>query len=174
MCFYWLPVALPCHFRWRHHSSIECEGSGNSFWGASASIRGSIQHPVFSVMRGDWGAVWGSRTHKLTLSTRRRRVWCPNRQILCCFLIGPFEVTCSNDDVAHANEVMWPLKTIDLLSFSLSDWLGPRWAMYTTFKVLPQSFIFTWTAVTNNACEICKNASYCCAQKYDTWRQYPE
>ena len=25
----------------------------------------------------------------------------------------------------------------------------------------------------NNAFEICKNASYCCARKYETWRQYP-
>ena len=25
-----------------------------------------------------------------------------------------------------------------------------------------------------NAFQICKNASYCCARKYGTWRQYPE
>ena len=33
--------------------------------------------------------------------------------------------------------------------------------------VLSQSFIFTWTAVTNNAFDICKNASYCYARKYE-------
>ena len=33
VCFYWLPVALRCHFRWLHISSIECGGSGNSFGG---------------------------------------------------------------------------------------------------------------------------------------------
>ena len=42
------------------------------------------------------------------------------------------------------------------------------------FKVLSPSLIFTWTAVTNNAFETCKNASYCFARKYETWRQYPE
>ena len=42
------------------------------------------------------------------------------------------------------------------------------------FKVLSPSFIFMWTAATNNTFEICKNASYCCARKYETWRQYPE
>ena len=36
------------------------------------------------------------------------------------------------------------------------------------------SFIFTWTAVTNNAFEICQNASHCCARKFEIWRQYPE
>ena len=41
------------------------------------------------------------------------------------------------------------------------------------FRVLSPSFIFTWTALTNNAFEICKNASHCCAWKYETWRQYP-
>ena len=39
--------------------------------------------------------------------------------------------------------------------------------------VLSPSFIFTWKVVTNNAVEIYKNASYCCAGKYETWRQYP-
>ena len=39
--------------------------------------------------------------------------------------------------------------------------------------VLSPSFIFTWKVVTNNAAEIYKNASYCCAGKYETWRQYP-
>ena len=39
--------------------------------------------------------------------------------------------------------------------------------------VLSESFIFTWTAVTNNAFDICKNASYCCTRKYETWTQYP-
>ena len=36
------------------------------------------------------------------------------------------------------------------------------------------SFIFTWTAVNSNEFEICKNATYCCARKNETWRQYPE
>ena len=40
-------------------------------------------------------------------------------------------------------------------------------------RVLSPSFIFTWKVVTNNAVEIYKNASYCCAGKYETWRQYP-
>ena len=39
--------------------------------------------------------------------------------------------------------------------------------------VLSPSFIFTWKVVTNNAVEIYKNVSYCCAGKYETWRQYP-
>ena len=37
-------------------------------------------------------------------------------------------------------------------------------------KILSPSLIFTWTAVTNNTFEMCKNASYCCARKYETWR----
>ena len=35
------------------------------------------------------------------------------------------------------------------------------------FKVLSPSLILTWTAVTNNVFDICKNASYCCARKYE-------
>ena len=27
--------------------------------------------------------------------------------------------------------------------------------------------------VTNDAFEICRNVSYCCPRKYETWRQYP-
>ena len=40
------------------------------------------------------------------------------------------------------------------------------------FKALSPSFIFTWTTATNNAFDICKNASYCYARKFETWRQY--
>ena len=57
------------------------------------------------------------------------------------------------------------LSEVSLLHFSES---------LSLFKVLSPSFIFTWTAVTNNAFEICKNASYCCARKYETWRPYSE
>ena len=39
VCFYWLPVALRCHFRWRHISSIECGGSGSSFGGVCIHSR---------------------------------------------------------------------------------------------------------------------------------------
>ena len=44
----------------------------------------SVEPPV----RGDWGAVWGSPTHKLTLSPRLRRVWGPHKKLVGCFLIG--------------------------------------------------------------------------------------
>ena len=39
--------------------------------------------------------------------------------------------------------------------------------------VLSTSFMFTWTAVTSNAFEICRNVRYWCPRKYETWRQYP-
>ena len=39
VCFYWLPVALRCHFRWRPVSSIECGGSGSSFGGVCIHSR---------------------------------------------------------------------------------------------------------------------------------------
>ena len=39
--------------------------------------------------------------------------------------------------------------------------------------VLSTSFRFTWTVVTSNAFEICRNVRYCCPRKYETWRQYP-
>ena len=39
--------------------------------------------------------------------------------------------------------------------------------------VLSTSFMFTRTAVTSNAFEICRNVRYCCPRKYETWRQYP-
>ena len=38
----------------------------------------------------------------------------------------------------------------------------------SSFKALSPCFIFTWTAVTNNVFEICKNASYCFARNYET------
>ena len=38
--------------------------------------------------------------------------------------------------------------------------------------VLSPSFIFTLTAITNNAFEICTNASYCWPRNYETWRHY--
>ena len=41
------------------------------------------------------------------------------------------------------------------------------------FKVSSTSFIFTWTAVNNNAFEICRNVKFCCPRKYETWRQNP-
>ena len=34
------------------------------------------------------------------------------------------------------------------------------------------SLIFTWTEVTYNVFEICRNVSYCCPQKYETWIIY--
>ena len=48
-------------------------------------------------------------------------------------------------------------------------------APHIIFKVLSTSFIFTWTAVTNNAFEIPKTAtcSCCCAREFETWREYP-
>ena len=63
---------------------------------------------TFMWMRGTWGAVGG-----------------------CCFLIGPFEVTRKKPYVKYANEVMWPAKTIGLLSLLRFDWLGPSVGMYT-------------------------------------------
>ena len=90
-----------------------CEGSGNTL-GVAASVRGTIQHDVFSdklpPMRGNWGAVWGSHTHKLTLSPRLRRAWSSHRSILGCFLIGPFGSREQIDDVSYANECRDPLK----------------------------------------------------------------
>ena len=85
VCFYWLPVTsplLPPHAR-----------DLGTLWGVAASVRGSIQHPVFSnlwpPMRGDWGAVWGSRTHKLTP----------------CMYVPSYECVCS---LPHArNPVRW-------------------------------------------------------------------
>ena len=107
MCLYWLPAALLCYFRWRHHSSLPMRGIWDAL-GVAASVRGSIQHDVFSdklpPMRGDWGAVWGSRTHKLTLSPRLRRAWSSHRPILGCFLIGPFGSREQINDVSYANE----------------------------------------------------------------------
>ena len=83
-----------------------------TLWGPSASVRGSIQHPVFSdllpPMRGDWGAVRGLRTHKLTLSTRLRRIWGPHRQILSRALIGRNGSREQIDDVSYANEARDP------------------------------------------------------------------
>ena len=83
-------------------------GIWEHFWGVSASVRGSIQHPVFSVMRADWGAVWGSRAHNLTPSTRLWRAWCPNRQIFGCSLIGRNGSREQIDGVSHANETRDP------------------------------------------------------------------
>ena len=40
--------------------------------------------------------------------------------------------------------------------------------------VLSQSFIFKWTAVSNNAFDICKNASYCSNRKYELGDNTPE
>ena len=83
-----------------------------TLWGIAASVRGSIQHHVFSnlwpPMRGDWGAVWGSRTHKLTLSPRLRRVWGSHRPIVCCFLIGRNGSSEQIDDVSNDSEVRHP------------------------------------------------------------------
>ena len=119
------------------HPPFPCEGSGNTLGGA-AFVRGSIQHPVFSnlwpPMRGDWGAVWGLRTHKLT----------------SCTYVSSYECVCS---LPHAKElradwsreVTWTtwwripmlishvtLKTIPLLSLLRSDWLWPEIARITT------------------------------------------
>ena len=58
--------------------------------GASASVRGSVQHPVFSVMRGDWGAVWGLRTHKPASPPDCVGPGVQTCKILGCFLIDPF------------------------------------------------------------------------------------
>ena len=43
-----------------------------------------------------------------------------------------FEVTWTNWRRFQCKWVTWPQKTIALLSFSRSHWLGPSWAMYTT------------------------------------------
>ena len=83
-------------------------------------------------MRGDWGAVWDSSTHKLAPSTRLGRPWCPNRQILRCFLIGPNGSREQFDDVSYANEAHDPQETIAPLFFLRSDWLGPSVAIFTT------------------------------------------
>ena len=41
-------------------------------------------------MQGDWGAVWGSRTHKLACPLDCEGPGVQTCKILCCFLIGPF------------------------------------------------------------------------------------
>ena len=85
-----------------------------TLWGVAASVRGSIQHNVFSdiwpPMRGDWGAVWGSRTHKLTLSPRLRRVWGPHKKLVGCFLIGRNGSREHKWWRSNANETRDPLK----------------------------------------------------------------
>ena len=47
VCFYWLPVALLCHFWWRRHSSFPMRGIWEKVLGVAASLRGSIHHNVF-------------------------------------------------------------------------------------------------------------------------------
>ena len=82
--------------------------------GVAVSVRGSIQHPVFSnlwpPMRGDWGAVWGSRTRKLTLSPRLRRVWGTPKQLLSRPLIGRNGSREHKWWRSNANETRDPLK----------------------------------------------------------------
>lgn len=79
VCFYWLPVALRCHFRWRHISSIECGGSGSSFGGVCIhsrlnSTKNNLISSVFYClpvillqMRGVWGALLSVRACALAL-----------------------------------------------------------------------------------------------------------
>ena len=50
----------------------------------------------------------GLSTHKLTLSTRLRRIWDPHRQILSRALIGRNGSREQIDDVSYANEARDP------------------------------------------------------------------
>ena len=52
----------------------------------------------------------------------------------------------------------WFLKTISCLQVRASHYS----------VLLSPSFIFTWTAVTNNAFEICRNVSYCSPRNCET------
>ena len=72
--------------------------------------------------------------------------------------------------LVYCSAVKWGLR---FANFFMGSFLFTSESLLL-FKVLSASLIFTWTAVTNNAFEICKNANFCCARKYETWRQYPE
>ena len=39
VCFYWLPIALLCYFRWRHHSSLPMRGIWEHFEGSCLRSR---------------------------------------------------------------------------------------------------------------------------------------
>ena len=124
VCFYWLLVSPSCHFRWRHPSSLPMRGIWEHFGGA-ASVRGVIQHPVFSnlwpPMRGDWGAVWGSRTHKLT----------------SCTYGSSYECVCS---LPHGSrEFLWPY-----MGIVTSIWSHD---LYAWFWLVPKNFAALWLAV---------------------------
>ena len=92
----WFLTSIQCvfiDFRFHRHVTSgdvitppsPCEGSGNKFWGSCLRTR-IYPTPCFfesiAPMRGDWGAVWGSRTHKLTPCT-----YVPSYECVCSLLI---------------------------------------------------------------------------------------
>ena len=79
VCFYWLPVALRCHFRWRHISMCGVRGIWEQFWGRlhpfevifnKNNLISSVFYclPVILLqMRGVWGALLSVRACALAL-----------------------------------------------------------------------------------------------------------
>ena len=118
-----------------------CEGSGNTLGDSRLRSRIYPTPCFFESMATHWGAVWGSRTHKLTLSPRLRRVWVHTGQSFAAFWLV---------EMGQVNKLMTcPMlmryvtqKKIALLSFLRSDWSLPSLAICTT-KLFKYLFLLT-------------------------------